>query len=71
MIVTNIVIYIFSDAMNYTPDVNIEFLKRGLVFKQLYSSLFPVNSVNVSKQDRLVSGGDSGVLFCTEIAANI
>ncbi|XP_021957994.1 nucleoporin Nup43 isoform X2 [Folsomia candida] len=58
-----------QDGLMYTPDVNIEFLKRGLIFKQLNTSLFPVNSMNVSKHDRLISGGDSGVLFCTEISA--
>jgi len=59
------------DRMMYTPDVNVEFLKRGLVFKPLYSSPFPMNSLNISKHDRLIAGSDSGVIMCTQVNVNI
>jgi hypothetical protein len=51
-------------------DINIEFLRHGLVFKDIHNSSFPINSINLSKNDRLICGGDSGAIFCTEVAAS-
>lgn len=53
--------------VEYSTDLNIEFLKRGLVFKEVHTSPFPINSMSLSKNDRLVVGSDSGVVYCTEV----
>ncbi|ODM89519.1 Nucleoporin Nup43 [Orchesella cincta] len=53
--------------VEYSSDLNIEFLKKGLVFKEVHTSPFPINSMSLSRNDRIVVGSDSGVVFCTEI----
>lgn len=58
----------FTDgAVCFETDLNIEFLKKGVDFKELYTSPFPLNSMNISKNGRVICGGDSGIVYCTEL----
>ncbi|CAG7837024.1 unnamed protein product [Allacma fusca] len=48
--------------------LNIEFLRRGLSYLDMYSSPLAINSLSISPNDRILCGGDSGVAYITDIS---